>query len=206
MYLIHFCGFQPQSPPHIRYRGCSKLRTRTALGSYSRPMPRSIGPPWGRCVSLITSSPVEKNTIRCQVGGRATSRLAGNICGEQGCSHFHCAYNFTSLLATSQIRWLVQSGGNPGANLMSISHRCHPILVAFAWELTKQTINLPLGCLQGGESLPSESPPSTVQQGCLHHKIARPPWDLPPSPPPPTHYRGTSLIRNTHPHRITIGS
>jgi len=30
-------------------------------------------------------------------------------------------------------------GGNPGANLKSISHRCHPILVAFACELTKET-------------------------------------------------------------------
>jgi len=27
-------------------------------------------------------------------------------------------------------------GDNPGANLKSISHRCHPILVAFEWELT----------------------------------------------------------------------
>ena len=43
-------------------------------------------------------------------------------------------------------------GGNPGANLKSISHRCHPILVAFVWELTKETIYLPLGCLQGGEA------------------------------------------------------
>jgi len=43
-------------------------------------------------------------------------------------------------------------GGNPGANLKSISHRCHPILVAFVWELTKETIHLPLGCLQGGEA------------------------------------------------------
>ena len=41
-------------------------------------------------------------------------------------------------------------GGNPGANLKSISHRFHPILVAFVWELTKETIDLPLGCLQGG--------------------------------------------------------
>ena len=40
--------------------------------------------------------------------------------------------------------------GNSGANLESISHRCHPILVACVWELTKQTIDLPLGCLQGG--------------------------------------------------------
>ena len=36
------------------------------------------------------------------------------------------------------------------ANLKSISHRCHPILVAFVWELTEETIDLPLGCLQGG--------------------------------------------------------
>ena len=42
-------------------------------------------------------------------------------------------------------------GGNPGANLKSISHRCHPILVAFVWELTEETIHLPLGCLQGGQ-------------------------------------------------------
>ena len=41
-------------------------------------------------------------------------------------------------------------GGNPGANLKSISHRCHPILVACVWELTNATIELPLGCLQGG--------------------------------------------------------
>ena len=41
-------------------------------------------------------------------------------------------------------------GGNPGADLKSISHRCHPIMVAFVWELTKETVDLPLGCLQGG--------------------------------------------------------
>ena len=41
-------------------------------------------------------------------------------------------------------------GGNPVANLKPISHRCHPILVDFVWELTRETIELPLGCLQGG--------------------------------------------------------
>jgi len=39
-------------------------------------------------------------------------------------------------------------GGNPGVNLKSISLRCHPILVAFVWA--EETIDLPLGCLQGG--------------------------------------------------------
>jgi len=41
------------------------------------------------------------------------------------------------------------------ANLMSISHRCHLFEVAFVWELTKETIHLPLGCLQGGICGPS---------------------------------------------------
>jgi len=41
-------------------------------------------------------------------------------------------------------------GGNPLTNLKSISHRCLPILVAFVWKWTEETIDLPLGCLQGG--------------------------------------------------------
>ena len=39
----------------------------------------------------------------------------------------------------------VHPAGDPGANLKSISHRCHPILVAFVWELTKETMNLLFG-------------------------------------------------------------
>ena len=39
------------------HRGYSRLRTHTALGSYDRAIPRSIGPPWGRCVFLISSNP-----------------------------------------------------------------------------------------------------------------------------------------------------
>jgi len=41
-------------------------------------------------------------------------------------------------------------GGNPGSNLKSISHRCYLFEVAFVWELTEETMNLPLGCFQGG--------------------------------------------------------
>jgi len=41
-------------------------------------------------------------------------------------------------------------GGNPGANFKSISHRSYLREVAFEWELTKETIVLPLGCIQGG--------------------------------------------------------
>ena len=36
------------------------------------------------------------------------------------------------------------------ANLKGISHRCYLFEVAFVWELTEETIDLPLGCLQGG--------------------------------------------------------
>ena len=54
--------------------------------------------------------------------------------------------------------------GNPGANLKSISHRCHLILVAFVWGLTKETASLPLGCLQGG----------VIEEGA-HMHVAHPP-------------------------------
>ena len=37
------------------------------------------------------------------------------------------------------------------ANFMSISHRCNLFQVAFVWELTQETICLPLDCLQGGQ-------------------------------------------------------
>ena len=40
--------------------------------------------------------------------------------------------------------------GNLGANLKSISCRCYLREVAFEWELTKETIYVPLGCLQSG--------------------------------------------------------
>jgi len=36
-------------------------------------------------------------------------------------------------------------GGNPGANLKSISHRCPPDSGGILWELTTETIQLPLG-------------------------------------------------------------
>ena len=39
------------------------------------------------------------------------------------------------------------------ANLKSISHRCYLFEVALVWELTKETIVLPRGCLQGGSGV-----------------------------------------------------
>ena len=43
----------------------------------------------------------------------------------------------------------VHPGVELWANLKSISHKCHLEEVAFVWELTRETIHLPLGCLQG---------------------------------------------------------
>ena len=40
-------------------------------------------------------------------------------------------------------------GGSLGSNLKSISHRCYLFEVAFVWDMTEETIVLPLGC-QGG--------------------------------------------------------
>ena len=34
--------------------------------------------------------------------------------------------------------------------LKSVSHRCYIFEVAFVWEVTEETIHLPMGCLQGG--------------------------------------------------------
>ena len=53
------------------------------------------------------------------------------------------------------------------ANLKSISNRCHIFEVVFAWELTKETIHLPLGCLQGGARPdPPPPPPPRCWESC----------------------------------------
>ena len=56
-------------------------------------------------------------------------------------------------------------GGNPKANLKSISHRCYPRVVTFEWKVTKETIYLPLGCLQGGSHSPSTVQGIAVARG-----------------------------------------
>ena len=62
----------------------------------------------------------------------------------------------TSLLSQTH------SGGNPWANLKSISHRCYLREVAFEWEWTKETFYLLLGRLQGGLH-PSQLPLTSLQ-------------------------------------------
>ena len=46
----------------------------------------------------------------------------------KGASHT-AGYNGT--YGQTRVTFRYHPGGNPGANLKSISHRCHPILVAF---------------------------------------------------------------------------
>jgi len=50
------------------------------------------------------------------------------------------------------LRGRPRPGGNPGANLESISHKYYLRQVAFRWELMKETIYLTLGCLQAGST------------------------------------------------------
>ena len=50
--------------------------------------------------------------------------------------------------AYSKVKFTLEA--TQGKTLRPISHRYHPILVSFVWELTTETIDLPMGCLQGG--------------------------------------------------------
>ena len=86
-------------------------------------------------------------------------------------------------------------------NLKSISHRCHIFEMAFVWELTKDTIHLPLGCLQGGLLLTGAAfwlrvdgcllPPGrrSLRRGAPTKRAAAP---IPLCPPPPRRLPGTT--------------
>ena len=65
---------------------------------------------------------------------------------------------------------LLHPGGNPGANLKSISHRCYLCEVASGRELTEETIVWPLGCLQSGTR-------------ATHNTVGK--WRAWPAPRPP---------------------
>jgi len=53
------------------------------------------------------------------------------------------------------------------ANVKSISHKCNLEEVAIVWELTQETIRLPLGCLQGGKDL------GVSESGAMHRGLVR---------------------------------
>jgi hypothetical protein len=74
------------------------------------------------------------------VGGRGSFTRAIDVCEiSRGSSRGH--RNEATLRATQ------------GQIFKSISHRCYLFEVAFAWELTSETIVLPVGCIQGGEEI-----------------------------------------------------
>ena len=58
-------------------------------------------------------------------------------------------------------------GGNPGANLKSISHGRYLCEVVFVWELTEETINFPLCCLQGGGQDAEENKKNARRSECV---------------------------------------
>ena len=96
--------------------------------------------------------------------------------------------------ASASSRMLAVAGPHPGvelrANLKSISNRCHLFEVAFVWEMTHETINLPMGCLFGGVP---KNEVGALRQGAEAGGLA----------PQPPHLNASSLIRTTHPPRIT---
>ena len=63
--------------PLSLYRGYSKLRTHTALGSFGSSMPGSIGSSQGRGVSLISSNPCIWPHQIGQPGLFSTPKLTG---------------------------------------------------------------------------------------------------------------------------------
>ena len=65
----------------------------------------------------------------------------------------------------SQDCWRVERSG-------SLSHRCIPILVTFVCELTKETINLPPSCLQGG--FQGSGWVGSARRGCERRKRSPP--------------------------------
>jgi hypothetical protein len=54
------------------------------------------------------------------------------------------------LLGWEGMMAMLHPGVKLRANLKPISHRCPLVKVAFVWELTQETMHLPMGCLQGG--------------------------------------------------------
>ena len=118
-------------------------RVRTAEGEIDRSPSAFTVKWWGTAPKSKRPSPAACDAI--------SSRCSFLLCaaGYFLCARYPCIVRSCHVPGTWQhgtcsgrIR-LVHPGGNPGANRKSISHRCHPILVAFVWELTAETIDLP---------------------------------------------------------------
>ena len=115
-------------------------------------------------------------------------------------------YHSTLGLKVIKKKRSTRPGGNPVANIKSISHRCYLREVAFEWELTKETIYLPLGCLQGGPvpgNIPGNRMPKPGHPGCLVRKTyTRDPKLEAECPKPeiqdPETHRSGGLVRKSH--------
>ena len=127
--------------------------TRIVLRTQDRAMVKAlqVGLPMGRSIS-----------------GKYRNRSMQHTCSRHAAWDPHTPSHPPTPLDSSPLKFTVIShpGGNPGANLKSISQRCYLFEVAFAWELTKETIVLPLGCLQGGS--PMQTSASTAGLAVLH--------------------------------------
>ena len=143
------CGLQSLA-------GNAEMCCGTEAGSYLRLI--------DSCITQLTAqgpvTRVKKNTTHEVVSDRVSPCRLGMIiailfvCAPRPARWFHfylrCRRRTKHRFPAERRNRCSHPGGNPGANLKSISHRCHLFEVAFEWELTKETTHLPLGCLQGG--------------------------------------------------------
>ena len=68
------------------------------------------------------------------------------------CGAFARSERMRMVICQAAVVCVTHPGGTPGANHESISHRCYLFEVAFVWEVTKEIVFLPLGCLHGGDA------------------------------------------------------
>ena len=122
---------------------------------YASPMP-----PVEDLLSISPGSPPRRHHESSEIDGALVRQVEGQLFAalkktclvqsRETSNYSRCARTDKGVSALGQV------SNHPGvelrANLKSISHRCHLFEVAFVWELTKETIHLPLGCLQGGPS------------------------------------------------------
>ena len=92
--------------------------------------------------------------------------------GSQHCSVWHEIACFSIECCDGKMRERASDAGQeppwrqPRGKLYVNLHRCYLREVAFEWELTKETIYLPLGCLQGGQ--PRQM--CRGRSGCFSHR------------------------------------
>ena len=147
-------------PPRIhpsQFTGCDRVYLAASLKTSLRPAAAMPGAGAGALRSMGLQTPA----VLASSGARFAStfktaydakvRLASSPCRgicrpplapslslSLSCLHdrrLRCrlAAPFPHLITLS---WDIHPGGNPGANVKSISHRCHLFEVAFVWELT----------------------------------------------------------------------